>query len=215
VLLVGHHFLGVFGVGVGVLEHPLLEQLGQGAADGAVQALVGQDQVLLFEPFGDRVGVVVAVGGAGVGLAALGVVEQAADEVDARLGDRKADPLGDVQRLDAPAHVVGDAGVRVDVAVKAHLPAQDAVDEHLVVGKAVGVHLQGAALAVGLGGALGGRRLGVVGHDGGGVVLDRGAEGGDVVCLQRALGGIDVPLAGGVVGVEAVLTRAAAGEVLD
>src|SRR5699024_3525271 len=71
------------------------------------------------------------------------------------------------------------------------------------------------ALAVGLGGALGGRRLGVVGHDGGGVVLDRGAEGGDVVCLQRALGGIDVPLAGGVVGVKAVFTRAAAGEVLD
>jgi len=35
-----------------------------------------------------------------------------------------------------------------------------------------------------------------------------------VVFLERALGGVDVPLAGGVVGVEAVLTRAAAGEVL-
>src|SRR5699024_9281463 len=106
VFLVGHHFGGVLGIGVGVLEHTLLEQLGQGAGDGAVQALVGEDQVLFAESFGHRVGVVVAVGGAVVGFTALGVVEQAADQVHARLRDGKADPLGHIQGLHAPAHVV-------------------------------------------------------------------------------------------------------------
>ena len=213
--LIGHNLGGVVGIGVGVLEHALLEQLGEGAGDGPVQALVGENQILFPESLGHRMGVVIAVGGPLIGLQAVGVVEQAADQVHTRLGDGEADPLGHIQGLDAPLHVVGDAGVRVDVALKAHLAPQDAVDEQLVVGESVGVHPQGVALIVGLGCALGGRRLGVVGHDGGGVILDGGAEGGNVVFLEGALGGVDVPLAGGIVGVKAVFTGAAAGEVLD
>ena len=107
-----------------------------------------------------------------------------------------------------------NAGVGVDVALEAHLAAQQAVDEHLVVGKAVGLELDGVAVEVLLRSALLGAGLGVVGHDGLGIVADGGAECRDVVLLQGAGGGVDVPLACCIVGVKAVLTGTAAGEVL-
>ena len=210
----GYDLGGLLGVGVGVLEHALTEQLGQGAADGAVQALVGQDEVLLLEAGGHLVGVVVAIGGAGVALLAQLVVQQTGDQVHAALGDGVADALRLVQHIDAPAHVVDDAGVGVDVALEAHLAAEHPVDEHLIIGKAVGVQRKGVAVEVLLRGALLGAGLGVVGHDGLGVVADGRTESRDVILLQGAGGGVDVPLTSGIVGIKAVLTGTAAGEVL-
>ena len=210
----GNDLGGLPGVGVGVLEHALTEQLGQGAADSAVQAGIGQHQIFLLEAGGHRVSVVVVVGAAGVALLAQLVVQQAGDQVHAALGDCIADALGLVQHVNAPAHVVDDAGVGVDVAFEAHLAAQQAVDEHLVVGKAVGLELDGVAVEVLLRSALLSAGLGVVGHDGLGIVADGCTECRDVVLLQGAGGGVDIPLACRIVGVKAVLTGTAAGEVL-
>ena len=210
----GDDFSSLLGVCIRVLEHALTEQLGQRAADSAVQALVGQNEVLFLETGGHFVGVIVAVGGAGIALFAELVVQQTRDQVHAALGDRIADALRLVQHIDAPAHVVHDAGVGVDVALEAHLIAEHAVDEHLIVSEAVRIQLDGVALEVLLRGALLGGRLGVIRHDGLGVVADGRTEGRDVVLLQRTGGGVDVPLTGCIVGIEAVLTRAAAGEVL-
>ena len=184
----GYDLGGLLGVGVGVLEHALTEQLGQGAADGAVQALIGQDEVLLLEAGGHLVGVVVAIGGAGVALLAQLVVQQTRDQVHAALGDGVADALRLIQHINAPAHVVDDAGVGVDVALEAHLAAEHPVDEHLIVSKAVGVQRNGVAVEVLLRGALLGAGLGVVGHDGLGVVADGRTESRDVILLQGAGG---------------------------
>jgi hypothetical protein len=210
----GHDLGSLPGVCIGVFEHALTEQLGQGAADGAVQALVGQDKVFLPEACGHFVGVVVAVGSTGVALLTERIVQQTGDQVHAALRDGVADALRFIQHIDAPAHVVDDAGVGVDVALEAHLAAEHPVDEDLVVSEAIGIQRDGVALEVLLRGALLSGRLGVVGHDGLGVVADGRTEGRDVVLLQGTGGGVDVPLTCCIVGVEAVLTGTAAGEVL-
>ena len=97
----------------------------------------------------------------------------------------------------------------------AHLAAEQVADERLVEGEANRLAQVELSALIGLRGALGGVRLGVVGHDGGNLLVHRSLERREVVVLQRALGRVGVPLAQGVVRVEAVLTRAAAREVLD
>ena len=109
---------------------------------------------------------------------------------------------------------MNDAGVGVDVALKAHLAPENVMDEGPVVGEAVGIEPDVLALAVLLDSGLLRRRLGVVGHDGGGLLVHRCHEARHMVLLQAAGGGVDVPLTGGVVGIEAVLPGTAAGEVL-
>ena len=122
----GDHRL--LGVPVGVLEHTQPEHLRQGAADGPVQHLVVQGDHIRGEAVGQGVGVIVAVGGPVIGLPAEGVVEQAGNQVHASVAYGEADPFGGVQRFHAPAHIVDDAGVGVDVALEAHLTPEDVVD---------------------------------------------------------------------------------------
>ena len=156
---ISNHTLGGLRVTEGVLKHAKGKQLGQGAGHSAVQCLIGQHKLVLGKALRDRVGVVVVGMGAVVGLLPGVIVKQAADDVHAGVVDGKADALRHIEHFHAPRHIVGDAGVGVDIAGKAHLTAQHRVDKIAVVGEAIRLHLDNIALQVVLRFAFCGGRL--------------------------------------------------------
>ena len=208
-------FGGRLCVAVGVIEHAQAEQLRQCARDGPVDRFIRQDELLFRKALRHRVRVVVAVLAALVGLEPRVVVKQAADQVDAAVRDRKADALRHVEHFHAPVHVVEDAGVGIDIARKAHLLAQQPIDQRLIKGKTVRQEIERLAVFVLLRGALFLGRLRVVRHNRRRAAVNRHLEGRQMVFLQAAFGLVDVPLAHLIVRVKAVFARAAAREMLD
>ena len=211
---VGNHTLGLLGVTVGVVKHAQRKQFGQRAGHSAIQRFVGQYKLLFGKALRHGVGVIVVAAGTVIRLLPGLVVEQAADDIHTRMVHGKADTFGDIQHFDAPSHIVSNAGVRVDVAGKAHLPAQHRVDKVVVVGKAIGLHVNHISLQIALRCAFFGRRFGVVRHDRGCACLDGGSKRRQMVGFQTAGGGVNVPLPRCIVGVKAVFTRTAAREML-
>ena len=215
VFCIADHLSRLLRITIGVLKHAQLEKLCQRTAHGTIQALVCQHQILLSEALRHRMLLIVAVRCPGIGLLSLLLVKKTADEVYAGMGHCKADPLRHIQHFHTPVHVVDDAGIGIDVALEAHLLPQETVDEGLVEGEAVGLHLQLIAFLVLLRRTLLLRRLRIVRHDGGGIGRNGSLKAGQVIGLKRALGLVNIPLSHAVMRVEAVLPGTAAGEMLD
>ena len=141
----GHNACGFVRVAVGVLKHSQGKQFRQGAGHGTVQCFIRQGQFLFGKAFRKGVGFIITIFAAVVGFHAGFVIKQAADDIHACIGHGKADALRHIQHLNAPGHVVGNAGIGVDVAVKPHLTAQHGIDKILVVGEAIRFHFHGIA----------------------------------------------------------------------
>ena len=201
-----HDGLGVVQITVRVLEQAQREHFLQQADVRLVHALVGEDVLRVV-----LVGLLLtAAPGLLDGPDVVGVGDDVGTGVD---GIGRAG--GHVIVLHAPGHVADDAGVGVDVALVAHLIAEQVADERLVEREANRLAQVKLGALIGLRRALRRVRLGVVRHDGGNLLVHSGLERREVVGLQGALGRVGVPLAQRVVRVEAVLTRTAAREVLD
>ena len=201
-----HDGLGVLQIAVRVLKQAQREHFLQQADVRLVDALVREDvqRVIL-------VGLLLTAAPCFLdGPDVVGVGDDVGAGVD---GIGRAG--GHVVVLHAPGHVADDAGVGVDVALMTHLIAEQIADERLVEREANRLAQVKLGALIGLRRALGRIRLGVVRHDGGNLLIHSRLERREVVSLQRALGRVGVPLAQRVMRIEAVLTRAAAREVLD
>lgn len=158
--------IGLVGVKVGVI-HPLgAEQAQQTVVAGTVQICLGQQTIL--HSLDDVLGVGVAADDIGTGRDGLGVALR----------------LGEV--LHAVDLNGGDAGVGVDITVKAHLVPGQIGDQLLAVsaGHFLGAgHL--APVGLGHGTAIGGN-TGVVRHDGRDLVVKGALERGQMILFHRA-----------------------------
>ena len=76
------------------------------------------------------------------------VVKQTADQIHARMVDRKTDPFCGVQHFHTPAHIMDDTGIRIDIALKAKLLAKHCLDKCTVIGKSERLHFAWISLAV-------------------------------------------------------------------
>ena len=200
-------------ISVRILEHPQFKKFCQCTCHCTVDGFIREDEFFFRKSFRHRMGVIVIILSALVCFQAFFIVKQAADQVHAAVGHCKSDSLRLVQHLNAPAHIVHDPGIGVDIALESHLSAEKTVNERLVECEPVWEHFHLSSVFICLGRALLLRRLCVIRHNGGCIAVDRRLERRKVIFLKASLGLVYVPLSHLVMGIKSVLSGSAAREV--
>ena len=184
VRLFSDRFHRVFRTAVWVFKHAEFKHFLQCACNRAIQRLICQHKLLLCKSVRNRVGLVVIIFSTVVRFHSRFVVEQTADQIHARMADRKSDPFCRIQHFHTPAHVVDDTRIRIDITFESKLFAEHCLDKGTVIGESKRFQFTWISLTVGLRRALFFRRFGIVRHDRGSVIFHRRLKCRNVVFLQ-------------------------------